>query len=210
MAVDPISFCFVELPSLFERAKKLLEQAAVGGDARAQKRLGEALAAAATARVVFDGPGGGEVFLSADHGELRVSHDKPAAPVLRYAARFPTAAAHYGVELITGGEVVPEGEVQAALSFSSARADQLFGLYKFGFDVEVAGLPEVGDVTMRFGLGRDLPTAPEFTLRVTYADLLGARDRRMGPQELFSSGKLVILGDVAKAMMLGMTLSQLR
>jgi hypothetical protein len=45
---------------------------------------------------------------------------------------------------------------------------------------------------------------------VAYDELEDARELGIGPHQLFLSGKIRIDGDAAKAMMLGMTLAQLR
>ncbi|HEX7477667.1 MAG TPA: SCP2 sterol-binding domain-containing protein [Polyangiales bacterium] len=212
MALAPVDFCLQELPRLFEQAKAKLQAFSADGDKRAQARLKDVAASRVTARVFFEGEGGGEAFLVNDRGSLQVSQERPAAPAVHYALAVSAGAAQRALGLLDTGEIelAVAHDPRHPPGIGSARADQLFTMYKFGFEVQLLGLPELGDVSLRIGLGRDLPTTPEFRLSVRYADLLAARDQAMGPQELFSSGKLVITGDAAKAMMLGMTLAQLR
>ena len=81
----------------------------------------------------------------------------------------------------------------------------------YAFDLQILGAPQVGDACVRVSLGRgDHPPAPEFSLALDYAALEEARELGIGPHQLFLSGKIRIDGDAAKAMMLAMTLAQLR
>jgi hypothetical protein len=160
--------------------------------------------------LIFEGEGGGEVFVASDRGELRVTRDKPAQPALKYALSMPVAAARAALARFTQNLADDAAERDALPGFASAKADKLFGMYKFAFDVAISAVPEVGDVRVRVALGRDLPPAPEFTVKAAYAELVEGRKRHAGMQELVTSGKISIVGDTAKAMMLGMTLTQLR
>ncbi len=210
MTVDPIELCMRELPVRFAQAKMELEAQASGGDKRAQTRLADARASRVAARLVLEGEGGGELFVVNERTVLSVSRERPAAPAVHYALGVSAAAATRALHMLERGAVTLDAEDGQPHRLGSAKADQLFTMYKFGFELLLLGLPELGDVSLRIGLGRDLPAVAEFRLSVGYADLALLREQRTGPQELFSSGKLTITGDVAKAMMLGMTLAQLR
>jgi hypothetical protein len=210
MRAHPIEFCEVELPRVFARAKAAAEGRASAGDRKAAARLADVAKTRVLTRVSFEGEGGGDVYLVTDQGELRVTRERPASPALVYALGLPLSAAAHGVALLNQGFVDVEALGEQLSVLASSRALQLFGMYKYGLHVCVDDVPGLGSVTLRAGLGRDLPQTPELTLRTRYADLEHAREVEMAPQELFASGKLVITGDTAKAMMLAMTLSQLR
>ena len=210
MGESPVAFCMQRLPELFRELKANAELRAGSGDKRVQARLADVIAASVTLRLVFSGDEPGEVFVAMDHGELRATHDKPDHPPLRYALSVSTSAARHGLGFFSQRLLDDAAQHDALPGFASARADKLFNMYKFGFDLSVSAVPEVGDMLMRVALGRDLPSVPEFTVRVAYPDLAAARVRGAGMQELVTAGKISITGDMPKAMMLGMTLAQLR
>lgn len=210
MVDDPIEFCMERLPALFRELSADAEQRASAGDKRVAARLADVKAATALLRVSFEGEGGGEVFVMADRGELRVTRERPASPPVRYALSVSVAAARAGLAFFSRQATTDMREHDALPGFASARADKLFTMYKFGFELSLSAVPEVGDVVLRIGLGRDLPERPEFVVRATYPELAAARGRNTGMQELVAAGKIAVTGDMAKAMMLGMTLAQLR
>jgi hypothetical protein len=210
MGAHPIAFCVDELPRIFARAKSAAESRASAGDRKAASRLADVAKTRVLTRVTFEGDGGGDVYLVTERGELHVSRERPATPALLYALALPLSAAAHAIDLLDEAVVDVEILGEQLSTLATTRALQLFGMYKYGFHVCVDEVPHLGSVTMRIGLGRDLPDAPELTLRAHYGDLEQARQDEMPPQELFGSGKLVITGDTAKAMMLAMTLSQLR
>jgi SCP-2 sterol transfer family len=215
MFLDPVAFCVERLPELFSTLKAATVVRAQAGELVAQKRLADVNGASATARIVFTGEPGGEVFVVAERGELRVLRELPAEPAVRYALVMPSLAARQLADTLAT-------RAQAALprdplpGFASARADKLFSTYRYAFDVQIAGAPVASDVSggdllcVRLSLGRDLPAAPDFTVHAAYADLAEARARGAGMPELVAGGKIRVTGDTAKAMMFAMTLAQLR
>lgn len=210
MVIDPISFCTERLPDLFRELAADAERRASAGDKRVAARLADVNAAEATLRVELVGEGGGEVFVTADRGELRVTRERPAAPAVRYALAVSVQAARLGLVFFSRAAVDDMRAHDALPGFASARADKLFSAYKFAFELVLSAVPEVGDVTLRIGLGRELADKPEFTVRAAYPELSAARGRQTGMQELLATRKISVTGDMAKAMMLGMTLAQLR
>ncbi len=210
MSESPIAFCMQRLPELFTELKANAERRAAGGDKRVEARLADVNAAGVTVRLSFTGDGGGEVFVAMDRGDLRVTRERPEKPPLRYALSVPDSVAQLALGFFSRRLLDDAAQHDALPGFASARADKLFSMYKFAFDLSLSAVPEAGDVLVRIALGRDLPAAPEFTVRAAYPELAAARGRGAGMQELLAAGKIAISGDMAKAMMLGMTLTQLR
>jgi SCP-2 sterol transfer family protein len=198
------------LPALFAAELARLEQRAQAGDAALRARLEQMAVTPVVALVRFEGEGGGELGLHASRSELRVAPQAPQAG-FGYALALPVAAAAYGITLLErgGAEVAEAARGLAMLASATARA--LFSSASFAFELNVTDTPVLGGLRARIALGRcTLPAAPEFTLTVEYDELEDAHEAGIPPHQLFLAGKIKIDGDVAKAMLLGMTLAQLK
>lgn len=203
-------FCEQRFPELFAELKANAQRRAAGGDKRVQARLADVIAASVTLRLSFTGEQGGNVFVVMDRGELRVRRDNPLLPPVRYVLQVPVAMAQLCIGFFSR-ELLEDAQQHDALpGVASARADKVFSVHKFAFDVNLAAVPEVGEVRMRLALGRELPTAPEFSVHAAYPELAAARARGAGMPELVAAGKVSVSGDLSRAMLLGMTLVQLR
>jgi hypothetical protein len=129
---------------------------------------------------------------------------------VRYACALPAAAV--GSWLARNAEELDPGRLAAALvRLTHPRVLGMFGANPVSFELRVAGVPELGTLEIAVALGRpELPSTSDFRVHVAYADLEQARAQGLGPQQLFSTGKLRVEGDVARAMGLGMMLMQLK
>lgn len=204
---DPLDFCRNRLPELFTRTFASLEQRAQAGDEALRQRIRSMSAQPVGTRLRFTGEGGGEVGLSSHGRALRVVSEVPA---FGYALELPIAAAAYGVDRFDGGQLEAEGVGRALGLLATEHARELFEKNSYCLDLTITAVPVLGDVRARIGLGRtDLDGPSEFTLEIEYDELEDAREQGMRPHQLFMAGKLKMDGDVAKAMLLGMTLAQL-
>jgi hypothetical protein len=214
MTDDVIELLKAQLPQLFARAVAELERRAAAGDVRAAERLTDLDApAAALVRVHGAAAGQGELRLHSERRVLVVASGPSAseAAPFGHALALPAAAARYGLGLLAqaGGELEQLVSAWAVLVSPAAR-DALAGL-SYGFEVVIARVPVIGDLRAAVSLGRPrLPAQSEFTLSIDYDELEDAREQQLAPQQLFLAGKVRIDGDAAMAMMLGMTLAQLR
>jgi hypothetical protein len=197
------------LPDLFAHALAGLERRAAAGDRGAKARLSDLVAEPVPVRVVFEGPGGGELLLSAGRSGLELADALPGAG-FGHAFSIPSVAAHHGLTMLDRSELSLGEIAQGVALLGSRTAHGLFSATNFAYEFEVSAVPVLGAVCSRISLGRAvLPTKPEFKLTVHYDELADAREERVPPQQLFFAGKIKIDGDVAKAMQLGMALAQL-
>jgi hypothetical protein len=209
-ADDLLELLRTRLPLLFARAIARLEQSASRGDENARTRLSELDAGPAAALVRLEGAGGGELRLASTGRTLTVGAG-PGAPAFGHAIALSVAAARTGLGSLGEGDREAEQFARAWAAVVSATARELFATTSYGFDLEILRIPGLGDLRTRIQLGRaELPAQPEFKLSLDYDELEDAREQGLGPHQLFFAGKVRIDGDVAKAMMLGMTLAQLR
>ena len=204
-----IELCRRRLPELFAAGLARLEVKARGGDRTAQARLSGLIAGGVPVRLVFEGQGGGELLLLVGREGLAFAQELPAAG-FGYALSVPAQAARYGFGLLDRGEIELGELARGVAMFGSHTARDLLGATRFGYAAEVSDVPVLGSLRSMVSLGSpSLPAAPEFTLRVHYDELEDAREQHIAPHQLFLAGKVQIEGNVAKAMLLGMTLAQL-
>jgi hypothetical protein len=197
------------LPELFAHAVAALHDQADRGDASAHERLEQIAGAPAAAFVQLRGAAGELRFVS--EGLALVARADFGTVTFGHGLGLSAAAAQYAL-LVSAQEraaLEPIGRAWAVLVSPAARG--LFATASYGFELVVTGVPGAGELRLSIGLGRPtLPSKPEFVLTAAYDELEDAREQKLPPQQLFLAGKLRIDGDVAKAMMLGMTLAQLR
>jgi hypothetical protein len=212
MADDTLELLRTRLPLLFAQAIAALQQRAGQGDASASERieqLGHA-EAAALVRLRGTSTGDADLHLSSDGAGLRVEGALRGIG-FGHALALPSAAARHGVLLLAQSGAELEALARAWAGLVSPAARELFAPAAYGFELVITRVPALGDLRAAISLGRPtLPSKPEFTLTIDYDELEDAREQNLGPHQLFMAGKVKIDGDVAKAMMLGMTLAQLR
>jgi hypothetical protein len=210
MQIDVLEQYRSRLPKLFTEVMATLEAQARGGDNAAHARLVQILGEPIHTAIALEGEGGGEFFLRVAPGGMSVVAEQTATG-FGHALGVSVAAARHGLRLLDDGEV-DALELAAALSvLASPIAREEFGRVSFAFELEVPRVPVLGTVRAKVCLGRPrLAKKPEFKLTVDYDELEDAREQGLGPHQLFLAGKVRIDGDVAKAMLLGMTLAQLR
>jgi hypothetical protein len=196
------------LPGRFTAALRDLERAAARGDADARRRLGAIGAAPVQSLLRLRGDGGGELWLRADRQRLEVMDRAPAAG-FGYALSLPVEAAAEALDFIERAGDGPSPSLALA-SLASHEARALFDRTPFAFGLEVTQVPALGTVRIEVALGRSaLAPRAEFELRVRHDDIEDALELGLTPQQLFLTGKVQIEGDVAKAMLLAMSLAQL-
>jgi hypothetical protein len=210
MADDLRQLLEAKLPALFSQAMSELNRQAAGGDERARQWLAD-LEAPTTALVRLSGEGHGDLHLRSERGALAIADQAPAPGVFGHALALSSTVARHGLAQLDEGapELARALIVWARLVSAGSRA--VLAGTSYAFDIEVTRVPVIGDVRATISLGRpSLPASAEFRLTVDYDELADAREQRLPPQQLFLAGNVRIDGDVAKAMMLAMTLAQLR
>jgi hypothetical protein len=210
MADHALQWLEAKLPELFAQAVLDLERRASAGDANARQRLVD-LDATSYALIRLSGEGQGDLHLESGRRALAIAAGPIMPGSFGHALALPSAAARHGLAQL--GEDRPElaRVVSAWATLVSRDARSVLAGMTYAFDLEVLRVPVIGDLRATISLGSpDLPASVDFRLTVDYDELEDAREQQLGPQQLFLAGKVRIDGDVAKAMMLGMTLAQLR
>jgi hypothetical protein len=203
MSTEPLTFLLETYPAHFARGV-----AALAADPGAASRLADIRAARGAVQVVFEGEGGGEVFLAVDAGVMTASRTRPALPV-RFCVAAPHAAARGALALLEESGRLEDAEAPVrAAGLTSARMDKLIEKERLAFHVIVKNVPELETITIRVGVGVDAPPEkPGFTVTLDYDDLEDVRAGDLTPQQLFMT-KLKIVGDASRAMTLAMTMMQ--
>jgi hypothetical protein len=210
MADDLLDLYRRRTPELYATALEQLEQRAREGDQGLRARLEHMAALPVVSLVRLEGEGGGELWMLAARDELRVSSQAPPAG-FGYALAISVNVARHGLSLLSRDGVDVSEAARGLTLLASSSARELFSGITFGFELEVSNTPELGTVRAQLSLGRPVLAArPDFKLTVDYDELEDARDQGLTAHQLFLAGKIKIEGDVAKAMLLGMTLAQLR
>jgi hypothetical protein len=210
MADDLLDLYRRHLPDLYATALAQLEQRACEGDPALRARLEHMATLPVVSLVRLEGEGGGELWILAARDELRLSPQAPPAG-FGYALAISVGVARHGLLLLARGGVDVSEAARALTFLASSAARELFSGVTFGFELEVTNTPELGTLRAKLSLGRPVLAArPDFKLTVDFDELEDARDQGLTAHQLFLAGKIKIEGDVAKAMLLGMTLAQLR
>jgi SCP-2 sterol transfer family len=210
MAGHVLQLLEAKLPALFAQAVSELERRAGGGDESARRRLVE-LDAPAHALIRLSGEGQGDLHLESERRRLAIGAGSTAPGAFGHALALPSAAARHGLGQLGEGNPDVVRLVSAWATLVSPGARTVLAGMSYAFDVEVLRVPVIGDLRATISLGcASLPASVDFRVTIDYDELEDAREQQLGPQQLFLAGKVRIDGDVAKAMMLGMTLAQLR
>lgn len=209
MKQDVLASLATRLPELFAAAVAALEQRAAQGDTDASSKLGALSDEPVGARLhVLETPAG-QLAASVERRRLRIT-EPGELPAFGHAVALSERVWTHGLSLFEQKPTALEDLARVLCLMGSRTARELFGEVTYAFDLTVERVPVVGQVRARVMLGRPaLSPKSEFALTVDYDELEDAREQGLGPHQLFLAGKVRIDGDVAKAMMLGMTLAQL-
>jgi hypothetical protein len=209
MQTDPMEFFRVDLPALFAKGVAGLE---AKGSEGAAARLADVKGARGAVRVVLEGEGGGELFLSSVDGVMSAHDTAPEGLPIRMAVGAPYDALKMALEEAETLELLQdeEGAAYRSTRLVSKQTDDTLEGHVLEFHVSFVDLPTEPDaVTLRVGMGTSEPPAdPTFAVEVSWDDVEDVREGDLTPQQLF--GRLKITGDASKAMALGMTLMQQR
>lgn len=211
MDTDPLAFVQKDFPALFNRGVAQYKERADAGDAKAKARYEDIAAAQGAVRVIFEGDGGGEVWLTVRGGTMASAVAKPADLPVRVAVAAPVEAVRAALEEVESAELLEREEAPRRIARSaSAEVEKLLEGHAIEMHLTIKDLPSDPDeVTLRIGLGVESPpTTPKFTAAVSWDDIEDLRAGDLTPQQLL--GRLKIQGDASQAMALGMTLMQRR
>lgn len=211
MSDTPFTFLVAHLPDAFARAMERLREHADDGKGWAQSRLSDAEGAHGAVAIVLEGEGGERINLVIERAALSVVAEVPEGVAVQAVIAAPAEAAQQGLAMLMASGFDLAKVSTRLTSIASAKAARLLATQPTSFAVELNGLPVVGDLKLRVGLGMaEPPDAPSFTVVTSYADILSAREQKLAPPQMLIAGKLKILGDSVKAMQLGMLVMQLR
>jgi SCP-2 sterol transfer family len=195
------------LPAMFASALAGLEQKA-NADAGAAAALA-AFEQPSHALLRWTGDVRGELLLRVARTGVTSGESSPQAS-FGHALSLTLAGANHLLSLVEREASVVEPFVRHFAVLCSAEARELLATNWFAFDLDVGRVPAFGDLRASVALGRPvLRDKPEFSLRIDYDELADASEQQIPLGALFMAGKVRIDGDVAKAMLLGMTLAQL-
>jgi hypothetical protein len=187
-----------------------MREAGAKGDANAKRRHDELLANELAVRVVLEGVGGADLYLTVTGGELKALKQKPSAPVLA-ALALPNEAVQLGLEELADdvAKVLPKlkkGVTRLSASKAKAVLEQL-GKENLRFHHVLKDTPDFDEVRIKIAIGSgEPPEKPTFTVALDYDTFEDIRAKKIKPQAIMS--KLQITGDAARAMQLGMELVQ--
>jgi hypothetical protein len=203
----PLEALGERLPRLFARGVELLRERAAGGDAAAVAELEDVTGARAAVRIVADGDA--ELWLAVEGGELRAGTERPKdLPVRLSVAAEPNALQAAFAEVPPGADTDDTVALRVARA-ASKRAEAILEGQRLEFHIVLTDVPDLGEVTVRVGVGvDDPPESPRFTATVRYGDLEDARERALPPQQLLMGGRVRFAGDYVPALQLGMQLAQ--
>ncbi|HJL18907.1 MAG TPA: SCP2 sterol-binding domain-containing protein [Sandaracinaceae bacterium LLY-WYZ-13_1] len=209
MNTDPVVFFREDFPELFNRGVAALRADADGGDAKAQAQLDDTSAAKGAVHVLFEGDGGGELWLSVAGGAMKVLDEAPDDVPVRMGVAAPVEAAKAALEEVENADLLAHDKAPIRIARSaSAETEKLLEGHVLEFHLTFKDLPaDPDEVTLRIGIGvGDPPAEPKFTAAVSWDDIEDVRDGELTPQQLF--GRLKLTGDATQAMALGMSLMQ--
>lgn len=206
---EPIQFFRDEFPSVFANGMTELRARAATSPAAAAL-LEDVSGAGGVARIVLEGPGGGEVWLTVQDGVMTSSDTRPEGLPVRLAVGVPAEMAEVGLsEARKQFDLTsPDLAIQVAALASKRVEDALKG-ETLPFLITLRDTPDFEAVPIRVGVGLDTPpTTPKFTVDVKYADLERVSRGEFTPQQFLMGGKLKFGGDYSRALALAMNLAQ--
>jgi len=204
---DAEQFIRHTLPDLFHRGLAELDEKAKGGHA-GSKAIAEDIRGASGASLVHI-EGAGSYYVSVDAGKMTVTEEAlPDVPV-----RMAVAGPVEGLELFlreSGDEAVADERAAIGVArMASKRAEDMLAEQRIAMHVVIEEVPDLGDTTVRVGVGMDEPPAePDFTATVSYDALEEMRENGQNAQQAFMAGKIKLAGNYAPALSLAMQLAQ--
>ena len=208
MSQDVVRFLRETFPGLFAKGVANLEAKAAGGNPGAKVALADVKGASGAVLLRVEGED--TVYLRTHNGAMTVLDSAPPPEDIKLAVAAPAKA----MEMLLGeaqaaGELEEEKAARRAVATASKRLQDALAGQSVDFHVIVTGVPELGEVPIKIGLGSpEPPENPKFTATIAYQDLEAARNGDTNVQMLFMGGKLKMAGDYSQALQLGMQLMQ--
>jgi hypothetical protein len=206
-----VEFCVNDLPGLFAKGVEQLRERAATSE-RARKRLNDVMQASHGLHICFEGEPAADVYLAVDQGVVTVSTAAPSNGPRGHTIALPGAVVVAALSFwhaLDGAS--HESRAHWATAWASKKAMDIFGKMPHAFDVDGRTLPIVDEARIRIALGTmELPVRPDFTVLLSYEELVAARARGQDLLQLWMGGKLKFQGDMGKAMTLAMGAMQLR
>ena len=206
MPSEPTEFLRETFPKLFVKGVRLLEERAAAGDTQAQRIVDDVKGVTGAASLQIDDEP--PVVLSAIEGSMTASTAPADGVPVKLLAALPgdAATALLGQAMSSGALEDDEAAIGAAQT-ASKRFEDLLASQPLTCEVTLAGVPDLGDVTVRVGFNvPELPPEPGFTAQLAYTDLQSAQRGETTTQELFMGGKLKMEGDYSLALQIAMQL----
>lgn len=210
MTTDPSEFLSKVIPDVFNAAVAEMRDAGAKGDADAKRRYDELVASDAAVRVVLEGKGAVDLYLTVKSGELKALKQKPTGQVLA-AIALPFEAVELGLEELAADveKALPKLKkriVRMSAHKTKAVLDQL-GKENLRFHHVLKDTPDFDEVRIKVAIGSaEPPEKPVFTVTLDYDTFEDIRAKKVKPQAIMS--KLQITGDATRAMQLGMEFVQ--
>lgn len=204
--IDAAQFITGTLPDLFRRGLAALS-ARAESDPKAKAIVADIRAASGASLIHVEGAD--SYYVSVTGGELSVAMEAPDGVLVRMAVAGPVE----GLELFlaeSGQEAAADARVAEGVArLASKRAEDLLGTTRIAMHVIIEDVPDLGNVTVRVGLGMDEPPAEaDFTANVTYDALEEMREKGHNAQQAFMAGKIRLAGNYAPGLSLAMQLAQ--
>jgi hypothetical protein len=192
---------------LFERGVLLLERDASAGSESARRQLDDVRGFRGATRIDLDSTP--VVFVAFEDGRVTVGEEPPSVPV-RTALDLPGPLAERWIgEILLAKDSATDASAIKAAALVSKRVDEAIGAEPLELHLCLLGTPNIGDATLRIGLGAAVPPErPRFTATVAWSDLEAMRETGSNVQQLFLAGKLRLAGDYSRALVLAMRLAQ--
>ncbi|MCZ7684494.1 MAG: hypothetical protein M5U28_39300 [Sandaracinaceae bacterium] len=159
MNTDPVAFFTNDFPELFNRGVAETKARADGGDAKAKARYEDTAGARGAVRLVFEGGGGGEVWLAVEGGSMKGSSAKPAGLPVRMVVAAPADAARVALEELASADLLSRAEAPRRIARSaSAETEKVLAGHTVEMHLTLTDLPaDPDEVTLRIGLGVEEP-----------------------------------------------------
>jgi len=195
------------LPELFHRGLAQLDEQAQAGSAASRAIADDVRAASGASLVHIEGAG--SYFVCVTAGQMQVVEELPGGMLVRMAVAGPVE----GLELFlreSGDEALEDDRAAMGIArLASKRAETLLAGQTIAMHLVIEDVPELGDTTLRVGIGMEEPPAePDFTATVTYDALEEMREKGQNAQQAFMAGKIRLAGNYAPALSLAMQLAQ--
>ena len=204
MESDPIAFIDHELPALYGRGMETLAEA-VAQDASWSAREEDVRQAKGCARIRIESESGEERWVEVIDGEMRILRAPSVRTRTQLAISLKREVATWILEEVSSdmGDA-SIGWPLRAISVLSARAEKALEQENFGFELVIKRVPDLGQISLRVGVGReDVPTTPDFVATTAFDSLEDFLAGKLTPQQLLMT-KTRIVGDASRAVTLAL------